>query len=66
MTIAEIKEQLPTVKINLNSRIVAGQISGHYNQFAAVNTKVDGIAMGWDFSWQAIERAINNNTALEI
>ena len=72
MTLAEIKEKLPRVKVKLASgRVVEAALSGRKNTYASVYYPTDPqFVRGfftqhkWEFSWEAIEQAINNNTSL--
>ncbi len=73
MTIAEIKEQLPLVNIKVAGVVVKGKVSGRKEPFAYVSIPAPGVHyhkaykhQSWQFSWPAVERAINSNTALEI
>jgi hypothetical protein len=58
ITITEMKERLPniTVKVEKNAFMV-GQVSGRKNQFATVTTGRGS----FEFSWDAVTRAYNNN-----
>lgn len=62
MTINEIKEQLPDVKVNVNGKIETCQIAGRKLDYPSVYTSIGR----FEYSWQAIERAINDNTALKV
>jgi hypothetical protein len=72
MTIDEIKKNLPTVKVKLTSGIIVlGRVSGRKLDYPKVVVPTYGVhypikvePMAWEFSWQAIERAINTDTAL--
>lgn len=69
MTINEIKEKLPEVKICLEGKTFAGAVLGRNNPYATVTIKnaLFGIPYcSFTFSWAAIERAINNKTSLTI
>jgi hypothetical protein len=74
MNITEIKKDLPMiiVKIKLSDGMtVSGRISGRALQFPKVHIPGYGIHyhkkydhQAWEFSWSAIEHAINTDTAL--
>jgi hypothetical protein len=69
-TIEQIKSELPNVKIEINKKIYNGQVFGRCNQFATVaayeNTKIYNrvFISSYEFSWAAIQRAVNNNSIL--
>ena len=61
-TIQEIKDTLPniTVKINKNSFMV-GTVRGRKNKFATVTIGSGNLERSFEFSWEAVQRAYNNN-----
>jgi len=64
MTIQEIKENLPDIKIKLdNGEIVKGLVRGRNLRFAKVSRTTWG-GFAFDVAWETIERCINNNTPL--
>lgn len=64
MTIEEIKEKLPDVKVKYQGKIYNAILTGRKNTFATIHTITEYNVQSFDYSWQAIERAINNDTAL--
>jgi hypothetical protein len=62
MTIDEIKEKLPDVKVKVFGEVYNGMLSGREKQFPLVY--VFELRQSYAFSWHAIYRAVNNNTAL--
>ena len=69
MTVTEIKDFLPKVKLSIAGKVFEATTSGRENGFCAVTVykPFPGIPwQSWEFSWEAIERAINNKTALTI
>ena len=67
LTIKEIKAQLPDVKVTLDGKVYVGQVSGRDNPFATVTIRhaVWGFHYA-QFSWQAIKRAVNDDTSLSL
>ena len=64
-TIATVKRDLPKVQIKLMSgKVIEGNISGRRNKFATVWTKDN--YDGWEFSWQTIVNALNNEQPLRV
>ena len=66
MTIDEIKERLPDVKVSFNGDVYNGVLSGRERQFPLVTIFHSMRAQSFEFSWSAIERAINTDTPLKI
>jgi hypothetical protein len=74
MTIDEIKTNLPMLQVKVklpDNNVVVGRISGRKLQFPKVYIPGYGIHyhkvyafQSWEFTWSAIEHAINNDTAL--
>ena len=64
MTIAEIKQKLPQVKVKINNTIVTASVSGRQLDFPIVHTNYLGVNLQWEFSWYAIQNAVNNNKVL--
>lgn len=63
MTIEEIKAELPPVRIKFAGKIYRGSVSGRLNRFATVSP-IPTIALGFQYSWEAVQRAVNNNSVL--
>ena len=63
MTIPEIKAELPNILIKNHGKVTTGRITGRLNEFASVS-ELGKLGPVYHFSWQAIQRAINNNTPL--
>lgn len=64
-TIETVKRDLPKVTIRLMSgKIVEGNVTGRMNKFASVWTKDNHD--GWEFAWQTIVNALNNDRPLRV
>jgi len=63
MDIKEIKTKLPNVWIIVNGKRTTGRVTGRLNEFASVS-EFGKLGQIYHFSWQAVERAVNNNTHL--
>jgi hypothetical protein len=63
MTIAEIKAQLPNVKIRIHGKLTTGRVTGRLNEFASVS-EFQKLGAIYHFSWEAVQRAVNNNSVL--
>ena len=61
-TIESVKQDLPAVKIRINGKIVEGSVKGRKNRFATVRYE----NYQWDFAWETIVRALNNDTPLRV
>lgn len=61
MTIEEIKENLPDVKIEFEGKVQSAHVRGRKNKFASVILK-NGLV--FEYAWQTIERVINNGSYL--
>ena len=69
MTINETKDFLPKVKVSINGKIFEATTSGRENGFCAVTVykPFPGIPwQSWEYSWEAVTRAVNNKTTLKI
>jgi hypothetical protein len=66
MTINEIKRDLPPVYVKIFNTTIQAAISGRQLKYPIVHTNFMGNNLSWEFSWEAIEKAINTNTALII
>ncbi len=64
MTINEIKENLPDVKLLRDGKAYTGNIRGKKLKFAKV--LIVGTGVDITASWEAIARAINSNTPVII
>jgi hypothetical protein len=64
LTIAQIKEELPDVQIEVFGKIVTGHLAGRKMPFAGVWIEIDGTQLSWTFSWFTIKEAIMNNRVL--
>jgi len=65
MTIAEIKEQLPDVKVKLYGRIVTGQLAGRKLDYPTVHLRTCPPS-SFQYSWETIQHSINTDTPLTI
>lgn len=70
-TVKTVKAELPKVKVLVakgktrkTDKIIEGNICGRLNQFATVWTKDNH--EGWEFSWETIVDAINNDRPLRV
>jgi hypothetical protein len=64
MTIEQIKEQLPPVRVCFQGQEVEGRVCGRMEHFATV--WIENIPeYGAAFSWKAIQRAINEKLVLQ-
>ena len=62
-----IKATLPDVKLSYCGRVYVGQLSGRERPFASVTIRSQtGAFLTWDYSWDTIARAVNNQTALTV
>ncbi len=75
MTVAEIKRDLPMVKVKYNGNLYWGRVSGRLNKFATVSPyqKIDGkklistiIGPCYEFAWETVTRAVNENRVLSV
>lgn len=73
LSITEVKQQLPMVKIKWGGKHYWGRVSGRLNQFASVspyqvidNCKLVKTIIGprFEFSWHTVTEAINKNREL--
>lgn len=64
MSIQEVKDQLPDVTIRYADypTTYPASVSGRLNRFATV-TRIDN-GMQWEFSWEAVTRAVNTGRSL--
>lgn len=61
-TIEKVKKELPEVKVNLNGRVIKGNIRGRKNRFASVSIG----SCSWEFAWATIVHSLNSNKPLII
>ena len=74
MTIADVKRDLPMVKIKFNGKLFWGKVTGRLNQFATVSpfilidnrSNLVKTIMGpcYTYSWDAVTRSINTGKPL--
>jgi hypothetical protein len=73
-TVAEVKNELPDVKILWEGRTYWARVTGRLNRFAGVSPyqPVDGrkrvrIIMGpvFEFAWETVTNAVNKGTTLQ-
>ena len=73
MTIAEVKRELPMVRVKWGRKQYWARVSGRLNQFATVSPyqvidhkKPLKTILGpcLHFSWEAVARAVNNDSTL--
>lgn len=62
MTLKQIKEDLPQVQIIFAGKQYTGGLSGRKNKFACV--WIQEFQVQFEFSWAAIERAVNEGHIL--
>lgn len=63
MTIKEVKESIPDVKISVNGKIYNGKVIGKLVDFPYVY--IPELNAEYPFSWEAITRTINEASALK-
>lgn len=66
-TIAQVKAELPDVKVMHNGKRHLGRVSGRLNQFATVSIGYSPALrdfVDFQFSWEAIARAVNSGLPL--
>lgn len=63
MTVKEVKEQLPEVKVNLSGNIYTGHIGGRKLPFPRVHIR-ELCNASWEVSWETIARCINEGKAI--
>jgi hypothetical protein len=77
LTVSQVKRDLPWVAIKIGGRVLTARVSGRLNPFATVtvayidNGKPNEYLRGapwadYQFSWEAVTRAINNATPLTV
>jgi hypothetical protein len=68
LTIEEIKDLLPDVKVATDSgnRKFIGKVSGRKNRFATVTVYTYGLTSSYEVSWPTVARAYNNNSAIRL
>jgi len=68
MTIQEVKDTLPDVKIRIGDDVYEGKVSGSQRTYAKVTAWVGDDEQPWplsyDFSWKAVTRAANTGSIL--
>ena len=62
MTIREIKDQLPSVMVELPTGIYKFRTCGRLNEFATLRHG----DLSFQLSWEAIQRAVNGEAPLKI
>lgn len=65
MTLAEIKDKLPDVPVNLYGRVVMGQLAGRLLDYPTVHLRTCPPS-SFQYAWETIQHAINTNTPLNI
>ena len=72
LTVQDVKRKLPMVKVKWLGLIFRAKVSGRKNKFAGVTPMYDSkgkklkVLATFEFSWEAVTRAVNNNTHLII
>jgi hypothetical protein len=66
MTIDEIKENLPDVKVKIGTGIFTGILRGRFLPYAQVWVPELGPDIKIEYSWKIVQQAINNNKPLKI
>lgn len=61
-TVERVKEELPKVKVRVNGIVVEANVSGRKLAFTKVWTKENH--EGWEYSWAAIVRSLNDDRPL--
>ena len=66
-TIEEIKQNLPDVLVRMDKKMtVTGRVSGRRNAFATVSCEWHGVPVQYEYAWETIAHAVNNNTPLRV
>ena len=77
LTISEVKAALPCVRLKIGKKYYTARPSGRLNAFASVVPEHETTKSGHikdfksllypavEFSWEAVTRAVNNNSILE-
>lgn len=73
MTIQQVKDTLPLVNIRLGNSVFKAATSGRKQQFAIVWLPAPGVHyykkikhQHWQYSWEAVCRAVNSGVPLEV
>lgn len=65
-TIADVKNQLPDVKIKFAGKIHSARIAGRENKFATVWFRIDGDLIDFEYSWNAILHSVQTGNPLTV
>lgn len=63
MTLSELKNSLPDVKVNLSGKIYTGHIKGSKLDFPRVHIR-ELCNASWEVSWNTLLHCINDNKAV--
>ena len=66
MTVQEVKDKLPNVKVKLFGRVLTGHVSGRKKKYATVWVKSGGHIYDHQYSWQTVARAITMKQPLRV
>lgn len=77
MTVADVKRELPDVPVKIGRKVYSARLSGRLNQFATVTLSYIHHSgpqehlrgqpwMDWQFSWEAVTRAVNTGNPLSL
>jgi hypothetical protein len=68
MTVAEVREKLPDVKVLVKGRQVAGVVTGRALDFARiyVTDPSFGPFLAGEWAWSTVTRAVNENLPLRV
>lgn len=65
MSIQEVKDRLPPVRVRLQTGdVVIGQLSGRKEKFARIFVGHSGVSFSYEFSWHTVAKAVSNNSIL--
>lgn len=65
MTIAEIKESLPDVKVLYKNKVYIGRVYGRTNKFPTTVITVDGHDIQFEVAWITIQRCLEKNVPVK-
>lgn len=65
MTVAQVKKELPNVKLKIGKRVTTGKVTGRMNKFASVH-EFGKLGTVYKFSWEAVARSVNSGRPLKV
>ena len=64
MTIAEIKEKLPDVKVLYKNKVYIGRVYGRTNKFPTTVITVDGHDIHFEVAWATVQQCLCKNVPI--